>query len=71
VVAVRFLVAVSDPVNAARGEVRDMPADEAAVWADGVRAEFVTAESSEKAARRSRGGGRGPRIESRDQTESR
>jgi hypothetical protein len=55
------------------GEVVELPADEAAKWADGYRAEYVTPPEpaqaapapTEKAATRSRGGGRSGRAETR------
>lgn len=51
------------------GEEVELPDDEAAKWADGERAELVTTssrEQPERAAKRSRGGGRAERAETRD-----
>ncbi|MEV8354626.1 hypothetical protein ACFVTT_38650 [Streptomyces niveus] len=52
----------------APGEVVDVSASAAEAWADGERAELVDdkgQDGSEKAAARSRGGGRGRRTETR------
>ena len=52
---VRFLVSAAGATFAARpGEVIDMPADEARVWADGVRAELVREAPIERTGRRAR-----------------
>ncbi|MFJ8555307.1 hypothetical protein [Streptomyces sp. NPDC093676] len=55
----------------APGEEVDVDADTAKAWADGERAELVDdgkkTAGAEKAATRSRGGGRGRRAETRDE----
>jgi hypothetical protein len=57
---------VCGELEGTRGDEIDVTPEQAQVWADGVRAELVTDEPSEKAARRSRGGGRGaPGVETR------
>lgn len=48
----------------AAGEIVEVDATAAAAWADGERAELVEG-GAEKAASRSRGGGRGRRAETR------
>ncbi|MFJ4434601.1 hypothetical protein [Streptomyces sp. NPDC088923] len=48
------------------GQIVDVPEKQATTWADGVRAELVADEppaKPERAARRSRGGGRSPKAE--------
>lgn len=50
-----------------RGDVVEMPDDQAAAWVAGDRAELVEdTTKTEKAASKSRGGGRGARVETRD-----
>lgn len=61
---IRILQAVAGlDFSWAPGDEVDLDDESAAMWADGVRAEAV--EDSEKAAARSRGGGRGRRAETR------
>ncbi len=52
---VRFLTSVAGATFSARpGEVLDLPADEARVWADGQRAELVREAPVERTTRRAR-----------------
>lgn len=66
---IRILQAVAGlDFSWAPGDVVELGDEEAAAWADGERAELVDSpDGAEKAAARSRGGGRGRRAETRSE----